>query len=96
MEENIMKIIRDGKEIKLTSEELRNAYYEQRDLFDIQDIEGNMEVYLTWEEHYTLQGNEDFIKDAANELRINQDKYDMDFESAIKEAFREAKLLYLN
>ena len=41
-----MKIIRDGKEFELTSEELFNAYTEQRWLFAVENIEMNMENYL--------------------------------------------------
>ena len=33
-----MKIERNGIEIELTEEEMRNAYYEQRKNFDIEDI----------------------------------------------------------
>lgn len=90
-----MKIIRDGKEIELTREELFNAYMEQENIFDIQNIEDNMENYLEESEYDLLKDNKVFIEDAASELRRNQDKYDMDFENAIREAFEETKLRYL-
>lgn len=90
-----MKIIREGKEIELTKEELFNAYLEQENLFDIQNIEDNMECYLDENEFDMLKGNENFIEETANELRRNQDKYDMDYENAIREAFEETKLKYL-
>ncbi len=90
-----MKIIREGKEIELTKEELFNAYLEQENLFDVQNIEDNMECYLDEDEFDMLKGNENFIEEAANELRRNQDKYDMDYENAIREAFEETKLKYL-
>lgn len=90
-----MKIIREGKEIELTREELFNAYLEQENLFDIQNIEDNMECYLDEDEFDILKDNKDFIKETANELRRNQDKYDMDYENAIREAFEEIKLKYL-
>lgn len=90
-----MKIIREGKEIKLTREELFNAYIEQENIFDIQNIEDNMENYLEESEYDLLKDNKQFIEDAASELRRNQDKYDMDYENVIREAFEETKLKYL-
>ncbi len=90
-----MKIIREGKEIELTSEELFNAYMEQVNVFDIQNIEENMENYLEESEYDLLKNNNRFIEDTANELRRNQDKYDMDYENAIREAFHKTKLKYL-
>ncbi len=95
LEENIMKIIREGKEIELTREELFNAYLEQENLFDIQNIEDNMECYLDENEFDILKDNKDFIEETANELRRNQDKYDMDYENAIREAFEKTKIKYL-
>lgn len=91
-----MKIIREGKEIELTREELFNAYIEQENIFDIQNIEDNMEKYLNESEYKLLKDNKEFIEDAASELRRNQDKYDMDYENAIREAFEETKLKYLD
>lgn len=37
-----MKIIRDGKEIELTREELVDAYYEQEHIWDMEYISGNL------------------------------------------------------
>ena len=90
-----MIITREGKEIELTREELFNAYMEQENIFDIQNIEDNMENYLEESEYGLLKDNKEFIEEAASELRRNQDKYDMDFENAIREAFKETKLKYL-
>lgn len=90
-----MKIIRDGKEIELTKDELFNAYMEQENIFDIQNIEDNMENYLDESEYDLLKNNKEFIEEAANVLRRNQDKYDMDYENSIREAFEEVKLKYL-
>lgn len=39
-----MTIIRDGKEIKLTPEELRQAYYEKKQEYDIEDIRSRYNV----------------------------------------------------
>lgn len=90
-----MKIIREGKEIELTREELFNAYIEQENIFDIQNIEDNMENYLDESEYELLKDNKEFIEVTASELKRNQDKYDMDYENAIREAFKETKLRYL-
>lgn len=90
-----MKIIREGKEIELTREELFNAYMEQENIFDIQNIEDNMEKYLEESEYGLLKDNKQFVEEAASELRRNQDKYDMDYENAIREAFEEIKMKYL-
>lgn len=90
-----MKIIRDGIEIELTREELFNAYMEQENIFDIQNIEDNMENYLDESEYNLLKDNKEFIENTASELRRNQDKYDMDHENAIREAFEDTKLEYL-
>jgi len=86
-----MKIMREGKEYELTSDELFNAYLEQEHIFDIQNIENNMEYHLRREEYEILKDNRDFIERAADELRHNQDKHDMDYEYALSEAFRDIK-----
>lgn len=90
-----MTIIREGKEIELTKEELFKAYMEQENVFDIQNIEDNMENYLDESEYDLLKDNKQFIDDTASELKRNQDKYDMDYENAIREAFDDTKLKYL-
>lgn len=54
-----------------------------------------MENYLEESEYDLLKDNKQFIEDAASELRRNQDKYDMDYENVIREAFEETKLKYL-
>lgn len=91
-----MKIIREGKEIELTSTELFDAYVEQEHLFDIQNIINNMVNNLSEDEYEKLKDNRDFIEYAADELRRNQDKYDMDFEYALPEAIRKVKGDFLN
>lgn len=90
-----MQIVRDGKEIELTKDELFKAYMEQENIFDVQNIEDNMENYLDESEYDLLKDNKEFIEEAANVLRRNQDKYDMDYENSIREAFEEIKLKYL-
>jgi len=90
-----MKIIREEKEFELTREELFDAYLEQEYLFDVQNIKDNMKDYLNEKEYELLLNNKEFIEEAASELRRNQNKYNMDYENAISEAFKEAKLSYL-
>ena len=90
-----MKIIRNGKEIELTEDELFAAYQEQEVLFDVQNIEQNMQNYLDEQEYDTLKNNQEFVNDAAAELRRNQDKFDMTYEYAMREAFSEIKGKYL-
>lgn len=90
-----MKIIRDGKEFELTREELFNAHAEQRWLFAVENIEMNMENYLEDDEYEILKDNREFIEDAAHELIRNEDKYDMDYSEALKDAIEETKDRYL-
>lgn len=91
-----MVIVRDGKEIELTKDEIYQAYLEQESMFDLENIDLNMEVYLSKEEYELLKDNKDFMEEAAYELRRNQDKYDMDYEFALKEAFDTVKRSFLD
>lgn len=91
-----MKIVREGKEIELTGSELFQAYLEQEHLFDIQNIEENMESYLEPEEYAELKENNDFIHTAAETLRYNQDKCDMCYENALYNAINNTKIKYLH
>ena len=90
-----MKIIGDGKEFELTREELFNAYVEQRWLFAVENIEMNMENYLENDEYEVLKDNREFVEDAAHELIRNEDKYDMDYNEALKDAIEDTKDRYL-
>ena len=90
-----MKITRDGKEYELTSDELYNAYIEQEGIFDRENIENNMELYLDEEAYELLKDNDDFIEEAAQKLRRNQDKYDMNYEYALSDAFQSVKKEFL-
>lgn len=91
-----MKIVRDGKEIELTKEELRQAYEEQEEIYDIECIRRGIENYLEEYEYEILKDNEDFIQEAAWELRRNIDKYDMSFDYAIQDAISEVSGRFLN
>lgn len=90
-----MKIVREGKEIELTEEELYTAYREQRSIMDVENIEANMECYLDKDEYEALKDNEDFIKDAADELRRLQDVCNMNYVHALNAAFEKIKIRYL-
>lgn len=83
-----MKIIRNGKEYELTGNELFNAYLEQEHLFDVQNIEENMESYLTEEEYEALKDCTWFKDNLAYELRHLQDKKDYSYEDALYEVFK--------
>ena len=91
----IMKIIRNGEEFELTETELLLAYKEQKRRFEIQDVEENMESNLSKAEYEKLKDNMEFIKETAINFRSNQDKYDMDFEYAMRYAINETKVKYL-
>lgn len=86
-----MKIVREGKEIELTEDELYRAYCEKQHEFDYENVRSNMDGYLAQEDYEVLKDNTDFIEDAAYELRINIDKYDMSYEYAIKDAIETIK-----
>lgn len=88
-----MTIIRDGKEITLTQDELCKAYFEQqfyfdqddvRTLFDSFDDEDLMDNY-----GMTREQLESLTEDIAVEMRRNIDKYDMDWYYARDEAVRD-------
>lgn len=54
-----------------------------------------MEERLDKSEYDLLKDNRNFIEDVASELRKNLDKYNMDYEYAIRDAFNVIKLKYL-
>ena len=89
-----MKIIRNGQEIELTKEELNEAYEEQQHILDIQNIQSNIEHYLDEDEYEQLRDNQEFIEDAAYELRENLDRYGMEFDYAIKDAIETTSIQY--
>lgn len=90
-----MKIIRNGKEFELTKDELFQAYYEQQELFDVENIEMNLDTYLDEDEYELLKNNKEFIEEAAYQLRRNQDKYNMDYDYALEDAITETSARYL-
>lgn len=89
-----MLIVRDGKEIELTSEELFRAYEEQERIYDMQNIEDNMEEYLDENEYEKLKNNRGFIEKAASVLRERQDE-GWTYDHALSEAYNETKTGFL-
>ena len=80
-------------EFKLTSDELRDAFYEQQAIYDRMD----MEYYLEENEDFLLDKGyskdcihklKEYLDDMGSELRRCMDKYDMSWEYARDEAFR--------
>ena len=88
-----MKINRDGKQYELTANELFQAYKEQEHIYDLDNIRMNMEDYLDEDVYECLKDNEEFIAEAAERLRNNQNKHNMDYESALDAALKDASLL---
>lgn len=93
-----MKIYRDGKEFVLTESELFNAYLEQEYLFDREDCLYELNAVVPESELNAISDAEiDKILDsAAEKLRKNIDKYEMDFpyarEIAVQDTLKEYKL----
>lgn len=79
--------------IKLLPEELIEAFFEQRDKFDIEDIVsyaeeiGSKELKATF--GCTYQEYLNMKEEMAEEMRRNMDKYDMSFADAREYAIRE-------
>ena len=86
--------------IELLPDELVDAYFEQRDKFDIEDIVsyGEEMTRTELEEELGCTYNEflSYKEKMAEEMRRNIDKYDMNFtdarECAIKEVIRKNKI----
>ncbi len=91
-----MVIIRDGKEIKLTMEELTAAYFERQTEFDKQDIKDNLHWILEWmdrlEIYEDLLNNKEFIDNTVQlfrHYRDNDDGYVNDLQAAIENTVKE-------
>lgn len=93
-----MKIIRDGKEIELTPNELFQAYEEQEHAFDKGDVESELDCfdddYLIENYGMTREQIDVFIDEMAYRMRRYMDKYDMSFEYARDEAIRDVAKEY--
>lgn len=84
-----MKIIRDGKEITLTPQELREAYEEMQHLYDEQDVRDELGAF---DDEYMLEyygGSreqlEPLVEEMAYRMRRYIDKYDMHWDAARSE-----------
>lgn len=88
----IKRIINGSEvEIELTKDELFNAYSEQEHEWDMQSCKDylNSGIYdgEEWYEELSEEIEKKIIAETAYELRRNMDKYNMDHEYAIDEAF---------
>lgn len=78
--------------IELLPDELLDAFYEQRDKFDIEDIISYGEMFGSdFEAEMGVSYNEflSMKEEMAAEMRRNIDKYDMSFEYARSEAIHD-------
>lgn len=85
-----MKIQRDGIQIELTDEELFAAYCEQEHKFDLDSCKCYLDATYCeeeWSDDLSDEQKAEIIEEAASELRRNINKYDMDFNHAISDAF---------
>lgn len=90
-----MKIIREGKEIELTPEELYEAYKEQQEIYDTQNIENNMAEYLDSNIYEQLKNNTAYIEEATDLFRSYLEESEMSYEFAVREAIRDTAKKYI-
>lgn len=85
-----MKIFRENIEFELSDDELYNAFLEQQNRFDKEDIISSLEYYTNedYELIEALENNKVFIEEAAHELRRIIDKYNVVLEVALDETMR--------
>ena len=85
-----MKIFRGNIEFELSDDELYNAFLEQQNRFDKEDIISSLEYYTNedYELIEALENNKVFIEEAAHELRRIIDKYNVVLEVALDETMR--------
>ena len=79
--------------IELTKDELFTAYCEQQEIFDISSCANHLDSNYqdeAWYPNLTEEKRRELLEEAAAELRRNIDKYDMHFDYAMSEAFKEA------
>lgn len=82
-----MKVFRENIEFELSDDELYNAFLEQQNRFDKEDIISSLECYTNkdYELLKSLKNNKTFIDEAAHKLRRIIDKYNVDLEVALDE-----------
>ena len=85
-----MKVFRENIEFELSDDELYNAFLEQQNRFDKEDIISSLEYYTNedYELIEALENNKVFIEEAAHELRRIIDKYNVVLEVALDETMR--------
>jgi len=78
-------------EIELTENELFNAYCEQQYKWDIDSCRDNLHSGIyngeNWYKNLDKETENNIIEDAAYHLRRNIDKYDMNYDYAMDDAF---------
>lgn len=93
-----MTIVRDGKRFELTERELSKAYFEQEHLFDIEDVQSELESIVSAdvdEEEYVaaaqrILNSPELLSDCARDKRRSMDKYGMAWDAATTEAVKDA------
>ena len=93
-----MKILRDGKEYELTSDELFAAYLEQEHIYDLDDVKSELELIIEDdidEELYVeaakrIYSDENMLHNVAYSKRRNMDRYNMEWSYAVSEAVKDA------
>lgn len=98
-----MTIERDGRLFVLTPEELRHAYWEQENNYDIEDVKVELETMLSnspmgpdEDEELELRAvneilaDDCLLRDCAYEKRRNIDKYGLSWDYAVREAVADA------
>lgn len=86
-----MHVIREGKEIQLTENELFAAYKEQKQKFAKENIQSYVEDNPQYKEYESLIHNEDFLLHASTNLLRYEEKELYNYEDSIKEAIKEAR-----
>ncbi len=88
-----MKIIRDGKEIELTPNELYQAYEEQEHILDMEEVRFTLDCYdddyLAEEYGMTREQLDELVSEMAYRMRKYMDKYEMSMEYAKNDAINE-------
>ena len=88
-----MFIIRDGKKIELTPQELREAYEEMELHYDMDDVRTELDAFDEddLKEYYggTYEQLEPLIEEMAVRMRRYINKYDMHWDYARSEAIRD-------
>ncbi len=90
-----MVITRNGIAYTLTDDELYAAYREQLKRIDLEAVEINMHISLSKQEYAFLQDDEEFIAEAAANVRRLMHKRNITFMAAVTASVMETKDKYL-